>query len=331
MTLILNGTDGLSDVNGTATTPAIRGTDANTGIFFPAADTIAFSEGGAEAMRIDSDGDVGIGTTSPVSRLQVANTTATRITISKAADSITNNEELGSILWRINGGAGTVMGNIYYTGNAGSSGDGTGALVFGARNNNNATTLVESMRIDSSGDLLVGTTAGSGNFVLNNKNGNDFGSGFNLQKNGNGTPNYEFVVGGDNKLYLGYSATATPTAVGNFATNGTYTATSDLRKKKDISYAFNGLSIVSQLKPVQGRMLDDKESSPLRPMFIAQDMVDVLPSVVSSIDPSPNTDNPILGIDYASIVPVLCKAIQELKATVDAQAARITALESAGA
>jgi hypothetical protein len=60
MSLILSGTDGLSDVDGTAATPAIRGTDANTGIFFPAADTIAFSEGGVEAMRIDSAGLVTI-------------------------------------------------------------------------------------------------------------------------------------------------------------------------------------------------------------------------------------------------------------------------------
>jgi hypothetical protein len=58
MSLILDGTNGLSDVDGTAATPAIRGTDANTGIFFPAADTIAFSEGGAESMRIDSSGSL---------------------------------------------------------------------------------------------------------------------------------------------------------------------------------------------------------------------------------------------------------------------------------
>jgi hypothetical protein len=71
MSLILNGTDGLSDVDGTAGTPAIRGTDANTGIFFPAADTIAFSEGGTEAMRIDSSGNVGIGTTSPSVKMEI--------------------------------------------------------------------------------------------------------------------------------------------------------------------------------------------------------------------------------------------------------------------
>ena len=72
MSLILSGTDGLSDVDGSAGTPAIRGTDANTGMFFPAADTIAFSEGGVESMRINSSGNVGIGTSSPSYKLQVS-------------------------------------------------------------------------------------------------------------------------------------------------------------------------------------------------------------------------------------------------------------------
>jgi hypothetical protein len=52
-------------VAGTAALPAITTTgDTNTGMFFPAADTIAFAEGGAEVMRIDSSGRVLIGTAS---------------------------------------------------------------------------------------------------------------------------------------------------------------------------------------------------------------------------------------------------------------------------
>jgi hypothetical protein len=54
MSLILDGTDGLSDVDGTAATPAIRGTDTNTGIFF-GSDIIGFSEGGAEVARFNAD------------------------------------------------------------------------------------------------------------------------------------------------------------------------------------------------------------------------------------------------------------------------------------
>ena len=54
MTLILSGSDGVSDIDGSAGTPAIRGTDANTGIFF-GSDVIGFSEGGAECARFNAD------------------------------------------------------------------------------------------------------------------------------------------------------------------------------------------------------------------------------------------------------------------------------------
>jgi hypothetical protein len=51
-------------VAGTAALPAITTTgDTNTGMFFPAADTIAFAEGGVEAMRIDSDGNFTVSNT----------------------------------------------------------------------------------------------------------------------------------------------------------------------------------------------------------------------------------------------------------------------------
>jgi hypothetical protein len=50
---------------GSASTPALQPSgDTNTGIFFPAADTIAFAEGGSEAMRIDSSSRVLVGTSS---------------------------------------------------------------------------------------------------------------------------------------------------------------------------------------------------------------------------------------------------------------------------
>jgi hypothetical protein len=57
---------------GTVSAPAITTTgDTNTGIFFPAADTIAFTEGGTESMRIDSTGRLGVGTNNPTVRLDV--------------------------------------------------------------------------------------------------------------------------------------------------------------------------------------------------------------------------------------------------------------------
>ena len=60
MPLVLDGTNGVSGVDGTVSNPSYEGTDSNTGIFFPAADTIAFTTGGTEDMRIDSTGRVTI-------------------------------------------------------------------------------------------------------------------------------------------------------------------------------------------------------------------------------------------------------------------------------
>ena len=66
---------------GSAAAPSITTTgDTNTGVFFPAADTIGFSEGGAEAMRIDSSGNLLVGTTS-------SPLTSARLTVQTAASS----------------------------------------------------------------------------------------------------------------------------------------------------------------------------------------------------------------------------------------------------
>jgi hypothetical protein len=65
---------------GTALLPAITTTsDTNTGIFFPAADTIAFTEGGSEVARFNSAGNLGIGTTTPNAKLNVARSDSTLI------------------------------------------------------------------------------------------------------------------------------------------------------------------------------------------------------------------------------------------------------------
>jgi hypothetical protein len=64
MALTPKGTGGVIFPAGAVGTPAITTTgDLNTGIYFPAADTIAFTEGGVEAMRIDSSGNVLVGIT----------------------------------------------------------------------------------------------------------------------------------------------------------------------------------------------------------------------------------------------------------------------------
>jgi hypothetical protein len=165
MSLILSGTDGLSDVDGSAATPAIRGTDANTGIFFPAADTIAFAEGGAEVMRIDSDGDVGIGTTTPNSKLtsQTASTSTSVFSFAtQLNNSFASNSSISALGFHVRAdvNATGVGGAIAFSG--GGVSDGSGNLVFCVKPTGNIATVVapsdEKMRIDSSGNVGIGVT-----------------------------------------------------------------------------------------------------------------------------------------------------------------------------
>ena len=60
MALNINGTTGISGVDGSVSAPAVTGTDSNTGITFPSADTIKFATGGVERMSITNSGVSGI-------------------------------------------------------------------------------------------------------------------------------------------------------------------------------------------------------------------------------------------------------------------------------
>lgn len=58
MSITINGTTGIAGVDGTAAAPSVQGADSNTGVFFPAADTVAIATGGTERMRVDSSGNL---------------------------------------------------------------------------------------------------------------------------------------------------------------------------------------------------------------------------------------------------------------------------------
>ena len=66
MAITIDGDNGISGVNGSATTPALQGTDSNTGIVF-GTDEVQIATGGSTRATVDSTGNVGIGTSSPTS------------------------------------------------------------------------------------------------------------------------------------------------------------------------------------------------------------------------------------------------------------------------
>jgi hypothetical protein len=170
MSLILSGTDGLSDVDGSAATPAIRGTDANTGIFFPAADTIAFAEGGAEAMRIDSSGNLLVGTTSQAPLVGVGkyltlyNNSNTTLSI----QSVDSGNDRNATLELLSSGSGSSFSQIVY-GDTRVVSSTPSPLVFASYV---ATVRTERMRLDTSGNLGIGTTS-TGGYALAIQRTND--------------------------------------------------------------------------------------------------------------------------------------------------------------
>jgi len=105
---------------GSAAAPAITTSgDTNTGIFFPAADTIAFTEGSTEAMRIDSSGNVGIGTSSPTQKLSVGGY------ISVNSNNISADNSLGFRNRIINGGFNIAQRGTSFTSTGNANNDDT--------------------------------------------------------------------------------------------------------------------------------------------------------------------------------------------------------------
>ena len=94
MSLELSGTTGVKGVAGSVSAPSIVGDDTNTGISFPAADTIKFSTGGVERMAITNSGISGI-----TSGITLADQWRMTSGFNGGADPITNNWERNDTGW----------------------------------------------------------------------------------------------------------------------------------------------------------------------------------------------------------------------------------------
>jgi hypothetical protein len=124
--------------SGTVSAPSVAFLgDSNTGIYSPVADTIAFTEGGVESLRIDSSGRVGIGTTSPGGKLVVSD---------------------GSTTFQFDpvGGTGNILRSLTSAGARDSLLLDASQLVYSNGGS-------ERFRCDTSGRLLVGTSSSTGN------------------------------------------------------------------------------------------------------------------------------------------------------------------------
>jgi hypothetical protein len=302
--------------NKTLTTPVISSLSSAS------ATALTLQSAGTTAITVNTSQYVGIGTTSPASGLDIrpgitgnfnaitmgygrsANPTDAVHKISWSSDSL--NIEADT--------ANTIASNIIFT-------------------NDNT----ERMRIDSSGNLLVGTTD------LANTSGN--GIKFNYGYQQANTPSVGVVGASESSShgsYFLYSSTGstykfyvTYAGVVN-ATTTTITGISDVRLKENIRNLTDGLSAVMSLKPRKFDWREGKGANIKNARgFIAQEFEEVFPDMVEQwFDPAPEGEEPYKAVN-ANLFPVLVKAIQELKAINDTQAetinaltARIVALES---
>jgi hypothetical protein len=153
MTIVIDGTTGISGVDGTASNPSYEGTDSNTGIFFPAADTVAIGTGGTERLRVDSSGNVGFGTNSPALPIDVVSNSSSLALSIRGRSS----DDIGTLMYYTNNGV-TNTAQIQMRPNDNEF----RFAAVGARSQTFYTNGSERMRIDSSGNLLIGGTTANG-------------------------------------------------------------------------------------------------------------------------------------------------------------------------
>jgi len=102
-----------------------------------------------------------------------------------------------------------------------------------------------------------------------------------------------------------------------------WAAISDERKKKNISSLEYGLNEVMQINPIRFDYNSDDSESGKRIGFSAQNLRPIIPESVSE-----DVEMDVLSASSTELIPVLVKAIQELKAELDVAKARIEALEN---
>jgi hypothetical protein len=321
MAITLNGTTGIQNVLGSAAAPAESNTtSSNTGMYFPTSTTLGFSTAGTNAVTIDASQNVGIGTSSPNTRLQVYKAAASAFTGTSPGallltDSSNTLNYFTSIDFNTTNGPSVPYARIgmSYT-SAGST------LSFGTSNSYASGITNTAMTIDPSGNLLVGTTSVSTvgyGATINVASG--AGSYLTIgHPTGAGT-GYSYCIFSYNNTGIGSVSQQGTTQV-NF--NGNSVPPSDQRLKENIVDAPDALPL---LKTIQIRSFDwigDKYHQTFG--AIAQELQMVLPEFV------PTNENPdvMLGVDYGKMVPMLIKSIQEQQTLITQLTDRIAALEA---
>jgi Chaperone of endosialidase len=316
----------------------VSGALADFGIDVSGANNLIFGTNDVERARIDSSGNLLVGTTS--------NTGGFKLNVLGKIGLQTSS--IGGVAMEPGGASNsgyvsfwdtTYTTRLGYIGYA-TIGSGGGGMVISSESSTNALTFnaagSERMRIDTSGNLLVGTTSnntgerfkvlgpGAASSEIARFENSTNTSGYSaivssIQQNGNNTSTWHFR-GNTNNVANWY-----------LYGNGTTSYSSDARLKKNIETTRDGyLEDLCKLRVVKYNWKDDAEGKPKELGLIAQEVEQVFAGLVQD-DPSKisETDNTIYKQLKGSVLPfMLLKALQEAVAKIDAQAADIAALKA---
>jgi hypothetical protein len=264
-------------------------------------------------MRIDSSGNVGIGTTSPDKLLHLAASSGATLRLESTTSGATTGDIFGAIEFETqDSNSAGVKGKIdsYSEGGVGNA-----ALRFFT---GNTTELGERMRIDSSGRLMVGTTSA---LAGNSK----------LSIVGEATAGQQQVTlhnpaTSGTRYFMAFGTEASYTERGYIAYNGSSVfvgTVSDIKLKENIRDLDNGLSVISKIKP---RVFDWKDGHEKNAVgFISQEIEEIKPDWVNEKD-----NIKFIESNLTSSIPYIIKAIQEQQEQIETLKAEVQELKDNG-
>ena len=260
-----------------------------------------------QAMTLDNSGNLGIGTTSPSTKLYVSGTGSLATFGGNSSSNVVPDIQIV----RSSSGTGIQTGpNITFsdstTNNTCTIQNSQGSLTFW---NYGSSAWNERMRIDSSGNLLVGTTTsgGVGYTLLYNASGPTWINNWSVD----GGTHASFRTAGVQKGYIATSGGVT-----------IYSTTSDERAKENIEPSASALQSILDTEIVSFDFKD--KSGHTNYGGIAQRLLNTIPETIFV----PKNPDEMMGVDWSKAVPRLIKSIQEQQAIIESLTQRIATLEN---